>query len=148
MNATESTPLLTHPRSILSVVHERLRSHEISSVTKESVVALCPTPLTSAEETALVLVVLLQLQVQRAASSSSDVWDQFSQTVQSESDEKRLGEQALKVWLQYAEEWHTNGELVGVLTTRFSLDDMGNSSIARTSPAIGYTNSPLTFLQS
>jgi len=140
MNATESTPLLAHSLPVkpsISPIVERLQSQETSTLDKNSVLALCSTPsLPSAGETALVLIVLLQLKAQEKHLPSPNVWDQWTHDCQRQSDEERLGNRALEVWSQYVDNWCTNEDLVEVLATRFPLDESGRNSAARTSPRV------------
>lgn len=142
MESTESTPLISRFQPQLpyiSPVIQRLQSQEIATLSKDHVLALCPDSLrlTPAEETAFVLVVLLQLRREERAHLISNSWDKWSQERQAQSNGDQLETQALAVWSQFVNNWCTDDALNEVLSTKFHLDETHMRSVTRTAlPAI------------
>lgn len=131
---SESTPLI--PRSqlqlpLISPAIQRLQSQEIATISKDHVLALCPDPLrlTPAEETAFVLVVLLQLRLEERVRSPSNAWDNWSGQRQAELNSDILETRALAVWSQFVDNWCTNDALIEVLNTSFPFDATSTRSI-------------------
>jgi hypothetical protein len=135
-STSESTPLLTQAQPpYLGAVVQRLRVQDIESLNKDDIIALCPTSpaLNAAEETAFVLVVLLQLRLEERAPPPKNLWDKWTQEQNTQLNVDRLDAETLSVWSQFVDNWCTDEALVStIVMKRFHFDESHQRSVTRT----------------
>jgi hypothetical protein len=137
MDSTESTPLLARPYSqlphVASVVR-LLREQGLDSLSKDDILAFCPTNsgLHPAEETAFVLIVLLQLRLELRVPPVLGLWDKWNQEQKIQSNIDRLDTEVSTVWSEFVENWCTDNALVSIILMKnFHFDDTHERSVTR-----------------